>query len=128
MHRRVTKRDRQVSSNRQQAGKASEVAKPAAIETLEPRLLLSASMTDPIVNQEDCAEYLENVGLTGLDQYGINITLDAPTDQEVSASGTEQVAALGEAGTRVRSMGLMPAARSATLRSAAAVPPNACWV
>ncbi|MEZ6193220.1 MAG: LEPR-XLL domain-containing protein [Phycisphaerales bacterium] len=70
---------------------------PRQVETLEPRLLLSASPVEPIENQDDFAEYLASAGLGGLDQMDISVTLDVP-EGFASASGTEQVAAMTGAG------------------------------
>jgi len=64
---------------------------------LEPRLLLSASLTGPIVSQDDFAEYLGSVGLGGLEQLDIEATLAVP-DGFVSASASEQLAAATAAG------------------------------
>ena len=49
---------------------------PHRVETLEPRLLLSASPVQPVENQDDFAEYLVSAGLGGLDQMDISVTLD----------------------------------------------------
>ena len=72
-------------------------SKPTGIEALEPRLLLSASGSDPILTQDDFVEYLDSVGLGGLEQLDIQLTIDIP-DGFATASGSEQTAALGEAG------------------------------
>ncbi len=97
MHRRVTRKNLNDKTMRKQKRAAKGSAKPVAIEALEPRLLLSASVADPIINQDDFSEYLDSVGLTGLDQLDIQVTLEVP-DGFVSASAPEQLAALGEAG------------------------------
>ncbi len=103
MHKRVTKPNPQ--AHRQTADtrlNTHRSARPATIESLEPRLLLSASISDPIISQDDFAEYLDSVGLGGLEQMDIQVTLDIPdnytTASQTSASQSEQVAALGEAG------------------------------
>ncbi len=67
------------------------------LEALEPRLLLSASTLQPIQDQQDFAEYLDSVGLGGLEQLDVSLTLDVP-DGMVSASAPEQVAAMTAAG------------------------------
>ncbi len=64
---------------------------------LEPRLLLSASPADPIIDQDEFTAYLEAVGLGGLEQLDTQATLEIP-DGFVSASAPEQLAAMTAAG------------------------------
>ena len=97
MHRRVTKQNLQTQPTQPQKREAAAPSQPVAIETLEPRLLLSASPTEPILNQADFDAYMESAGLGGLEQMGIQVTFDVP-DGYATASAPEQTAALGEAG------------------------------
>ena len=77
----------------------------ASLEPLEPRLLLSASLVEPIQNAQDFAEYLDSAGLGGLDQYDIGVTLDVP-DGYTTASASEQVAS--QSTTGLNTMGSQP--------------------
>ena len=99
MHRRVTRHNPQVQAKTEKIRSDVTPFKPAHIETLEPRLLLSANLTDPIISQAEFSEYLESAGLGGLDQMDIQVTLDVPDGFATgSGSGNEQLAGLGEAG------------------------------
>jgi fibronectin type III domain protein len=97
MRKRVTKQDLKGLAKDKRRRAAKDSAKPAVIETLESRLLLSGSVSDAIINQNDFAEYLDSVGLNGLDQLDIQVTLDVP-DGFVTASGAERLAASTGAG------------------------------
>jgi len=92
----VSNPDRSGRPDRAEAGRDPRTtsAGPCRVETLEPRLLLSASPVQPIENQDDFAEYLASAGLGGLDQLDIGVTLDVPQGF-ASASG---LAALTTAG------------------------------
>ncbi len=97
MHRRTSGSRKFIQSGSKQSKGVGGPAQLFTVESLEPRLLLSASPADPIINQDDFAEYLETVGLGGLEQLDIQATIEVP-DGFVSASAPEQLAALGEAG------------------------------
>lgn len=84
-------------SGRVVSDRKSHQAGPHQVEALEPRLLLSASAIEPVQDLDDFAEYLDSVGLTGLEQLDISLTLDVP-DGFATASASEQVAAATAAG------------------------------
>jgi hypothetical protein len=84
-------------SGRVVSDRKSHQAGPHQVEALEPRLLLSASAIEPIQDIDGFSEYLDSVGLTGLEQMDIGVTLDVP-DGFATASASEQVAAATAAG------------------------------